>query len=218
MDFGLAFSFPFKDPDWLKKIVIIGLVGLIPVIGQFVLLGWAFEIVRRVIRNHPEPLPNLEFGENLGKGFQVWLIYLVYAIPIFIMMIPIALLDNAGANMLANGGDTGGTAVAVLAACCGAVAFLYGILMTLVIPAAVGNFADKGSVGAAFRFGEVFGLVRAAPVAYLIIMLTMVFISPIVASIGTILCVVGVVLTLAYSQAIVYHLTGQAYKQAARIY
>jgi hypothetical protein len=30
MDFGKAFSYPFQDPNWFKKIIIPGLVMLIP--------------------------------------------------------------------------------------------------------------------------------------------------------------------------------------------
>ena len=36
MDFGLAFSYLFKDPDWFKKIVIVALIGLIPIVD-----GWS---------------------------------------------------------------------------------------------------------------------------------------------------------------------------------
>jgi hypothetical protein len=124
MDFGLAFSFLFKDPDWFKKIAIIGLVGLIPIIGQFVYLGWAFEIARRVIRSDFQPLPELDFGEQLGKGFQVWLIYLVYAIPIIIVVIPLAVVDSLGTN---SGGDMQNV-VAVLSVCCSAIIFLVWVI------------------------------------------------------------------------------------------
>jgi len=30
MDFGLSFSFPFQDEDWIKKIVLTAVISLIP--------------------------------------------------------------------------------------------------------------------------------------------------------------------------------------------
>jgi hypothetical protein len=211
MDFGLAFSFPFKDPDWFKKLAIIGLVGLIPIIGQFVLIGWAFEIARRVIRGDFQPLPELDFGEQLGKGFQVWLIYLVYALPIIIVSIPLAVVDSLGANS----GDDMQSVVAILSVCCSAIIFLYGLFMAYVVPAAIGRFADKGNLGAAFQFGAVFALVRNAPVAFLMVLLGY-FIAGFIVPLGLVFCIIGVILTAVYSQAVIFHLTGQAYRQALR--
>jgi hypothetical protein len=211
MDFGLAFTFPFRDPDWLKKIVIIGLVGLIPIIGQIVVMGWAFEISRRVIRGDFQPLPDLDFGEQLGKGFQVWLIYLVYLIPIILVTIPLAVVDTLATNA---GGNTQNV-VAFFSVCCSAIIFLYGLFVAFVVPAAIGRCADKGNLGAAFKFAEVFALVRAAPTAFLMVLLG-VFVAGFIAPLGSILCVIGVLLTAVYAQAIIFHLTGQAYRQAAR--
>jgi hypothetical protein len=61
-------------------------------------MGWAFEIARRVIRGDFQPLPELDFGEQLGKGFQVWLIYLVYSLPIIVVSIPLAVVDSLQPN------------------------------------------------------------------------------------------------------------------------
>jgi hypothetical protein len=211
MDFGLAFTFPFKDPDWFKKIAIIGLVGLIPIIGQLILFGWAFQIAQRVIRGENAFLPDLDFGEQLAKGFQTWLIYFVYAIPIIVFTIPLAVVDSLATNT--NGSSD--NLILALSLCCGAVMFLYGVFMAFVVPAAIGRFADKGNLGAAFQFANVFALVRSAPTAYLMVLLGY-LLSGLIAPAGSILCVIGVILTVTYAQAVTFHLTGQAYRQAAR--
>ena len=57
MDFGLAFSFPFQDKNWLQKILIAGLIMLIPIVGWFAVIGWALEITRRVVRQYPTRFP-----------------------------------------------------------------------------------------------------------------------------------------------------------------
>lgn len=55
MDFGLAFSYVFKDRDWLKKISILALVSLIPILGQIVVYGWMMNIAKRVMNHDPAP-------------------------------------------------------------------------------------------------------------------------------------------------------------------
>ena len=55
MDFGSAFSFVFQDEDWIKKILLIAVISLIPIVGQIVALGFALEVMKRVINSDPTP-------------------------------------------------------------------------------------------------------------------------------------------------------------------
>ena len=82
---------------------------------------------------------------------------------------------------------------------------IYGILLWVWIPAANGNFLATGSIGAAFRFGEVFALLKAAPGAYLLVLLGGI-IGGFIASLGTIACGIGVLLTSTYAVALSGHL------------
>jgi hypothetical protein len=45
MDVGRAFAFTFEDQDWLKKIAVVAIISLIPVIGQLWLLGWSSKLL-----------------------------------------------------------------------------------------------------------------------------------------------------------------------------
>jgi len=82
MDFGYAFGYAFKDPDWFKKLAIMGLVTLIPVLGQFVLIGWMMALMRRVInRQEPALLPDLDFSAQLSDGFKAFVVGIVYQAP-----------------------------------------------------------------------------------------------------------------------------------------
>ncbi len=216
MDFGRAFSFPFQDPDWFKKTAIVALVSIIPVIGQFVLLGWAFEVVRRLINRESDiPLPSLDFGGQLGKGFMLWLVSLIYAIPTIIFTLPMQLTPMIAAGM--DDPEVGATIVAVISICCGGLSLIYSLLLLFVLPAAWGQYAARGEFGAAFRFGEVFGLVRKAPVAYLLVALGYLLSFSIIAPLGLIACVIGVFLTTAYAALVTAHLTGQAYLQGSSL-
>ena len=86
----------------------------------------------------------------------------------------------------------------------------------LFIPAAIGNYAATGEVGAGFRFGEIFGLVKAAPAAYLMVLVGG-FLAAMITFVGLVACIIGVFLTAAYASAINAHLMGQAYYEARLI-
>ena len=38
MDIGLAFSYPFQDEEWITKLLLVGVILLVPVLGLIVVL------------------------------------------------------------------------------------------------------------------------------------------------------------------------------------
>lgn len=208
MKFGDAFTYVFQDPDWFKKIIIPGLVGLlIPFIGQMVLLGWALKVTLNVIRNNPNPLPSMDFGGDLGRGFKAWVVGLVYGIPMFIFYLPIMILSFVAGE---SGEQSMILVVSIVGACFGVLMLLYGIMMGLILPAAYARVAVHDSIGAGLAFGEVFRMVKNNLVTYLLILVGTIAAS-FIASLGSIACVIGVFLTVPYSFAIMGHLYGQGY-------
>ena len=214
MDFGSSFSFVFKDPDWVKKLLIMGPVTLIPVLGQLVLMGWMAEVLRRTAQGNLEPrLPDLDFGKQLGDGFKFFVVALVYSIPILIIYIPFAILVAVVTESSSSSSDAILTAVSIASICVAIFAILYGIVMALLIPAAYARTAIHGSISAGLKFGEVFQMVRANLGAYFMVFLGSIAAS-FVASLGSIACGVGVLLTVPFSQAMLGHLIGQAYHKS----
>jgi len=211
MEFGKAFTYVFEDDDWIMKTIIAALVSLIPIIGQIIVMGWGLEVTRRVIKQEPNPLPDWsDFGGHIVKGLVAWVIGFVYALPIILIWIcPTVLLAAAGDD------ETVMTIYSVVSACFGCLTFLYVILLLLLYPAAIGKYVDTGEFGAAFRFGEIWGLVRAAPGAFFMTILGA-LIAGIIAPLGLILCFIGVLWTQAYAVLINSHLWGQAYNEAQK--
>ncbi len=212
MNFGAPFTFPFEDPDWLKKIALAALVSLIPIVGQLFIAGWGLEVARRVIKGESNLLPDINFGEHLGLGFKQMVIGFVYALPLIVLWIPIAIVGAGGA---AAGMDeeTLAIVVSVISCCCGGLMFLYGLLLAFMVPAALGRFLDSGELGAAFKVKEVFALVKAAPVPFLIAIAGSI-IAGFIAPIGGIAFGIGAIFTAAYAMAIMGHFYGQAYNEA----
>ena len=214
MDFARAFSFQFQDPDWVKKIAIIALISLIPIVGQFVALGWSLDVTRRVIQRDQTPLPDLRFGEQLGHGFRGFVVGLVYALPIILIQLPIIIASSLVSSGNVNP-DVANTVLAAVSVCCGGLIVVYSLFLAVILPVATTNFVAQNRIGAALRLGEVLGLFRAAPGAWLFVLLG-VIVGGFVASFGTILCVVGVIFTSAYVLSVTGHLYGQAYLESVR--
>ena len=210
MDIGLAFTFPTQDDAWIKKLVITAVILLIPFIGPIAGMGWMIEITRRVIRDDPQPLPDWSnFGGILGDGFKLFIVSLVYSIPILIISLPAALLGSSTDS------DTAVALAGAISLLFGCLSFFYGLALALILPAATGELASSGDLGAALNPGKLIARIRSAPSAYLIALLGGVLAS-FLAGIGIVLCVVGVLFTGAYAYAVLAHLYGQAYKQTAQ--
>lgn len=218
MNFGRAFTFVFEDPDWLKKVGIAALVILIPVVGTIAVLGWTLEITRRVIKGEGETLPEWsDFGAYIGKGFQAFVIGLGYAAPLILLFICGMSISFIPAMLSGNGGQGADAAAGLMGLvmfCTYCLAAIVGIGIGIVMPAAYGKLADSGELGAAFRFGEVIGLVRAAPGPFLMVLLGGIVANGFIAPLGSIACGIGALLTTAYAMLVMAHLYGQAYKNA----
>lgn len=212
MNFGLPFTFPFEDPDWLKKIALAGLVTLIPIVGQFFIMGWMLEITRRVIKGESPLLPDLDFGQNLGTGFKAWVIGLVYALPMIVFALPMIIVGAAG-GAAGMDEETLAIVISAISCCCGGLMFLYGILLAFMLPAAYGKFLESGVMGDAFKVKDVFAMVKAAPVAFLIA-IAGAAIASFIAPLGGIAIGIGAIFTTAYAMAIMGHFYGQAYNEA----
>jgi hypothetical protein len=74
--------YPYNDPRWLKKLWVLPLVTLIPVVGIISLIllkGWRFAMVKNLSEGN-ENLPDLDFGLMIKNGAILWMVMLSYAL------------------------------------------------------------------------------------------------------------------------------------------
>lgn len=210
MDFGLAFTYVFKDKDWFKKISILSLVALIPIIGSIVVYGWMMKIARRVMDHNLDSLPEMEFSDDLSRGFMGFIISLVYMLP---AMLVYGLIFGVAMAGFYSGYEQTTDAVSSILSICGSLFIIaYGFLIALVLPAALTRYLEKNSLADAFNFGEVFKMVSKNPGTYLIVFLGILVIGFIV-PFGLIACLIGIMWTYTYGMAVQGHLYGQAYNE-----
>ena len=215
MDIGFSFSFPFNDTDWLKKILLVGLVGLIPIIGQLVVLGFMGQVIKRYLSDDAILLPDLDFGGQLSLGFKLFVVNLVYQIPAIIALLPAFIIMGIATSMA--GSDNANTVITVgyvFLLCCGGLVVLYSILVAFMLPIAFARVVVDENIGAGFKFAEFFAILKANLVNYLIAILLAGFVGGIIISIGSMVCGIGVIFAIPYALAMEGNLFGQAYKIA----
>lgn len=207
MDIGKAFSFVFDDEQWVTSILICGVLLLVPILGALLLIGYMMETARNVAMGSPRPLPKWNnFGEKLSLGFAGFVISLVYALPLVIIGVLFGCLA-IGVGSAAGDSDAAAAIIASSTLCLVPLMILVGLAIQPVILAAMARYIQTGSLGAAFRFGEVIAMVRADLSGW-VLMFLLYLLCSVVGSLGSVI-VIGFIFTLPYSQAVFGHLLGQ---------
>jgi hypothetical protein len=85
LDIGRSFTYMFEDESWIMKIVIGGILLCIPIVN-FMALGYMLEALKRSADGVDIPLPEWDdFGGKFMKGLMLFVIGLVYTIPIWLI-------------------------------------------------------------------------------------------------------------------------------------
>jgi hypothetical protein len=209
MDIGISFGYMFEDKDWLKKILIGGLISLIPIVN-FAALGYMVQVIRNVRDGQALPLPEWDqFGEYFVSGLWLFVIFLIYSIPIIIL----ACLQGVGTAVIGsstgNGGDNAATAYMIVSTCLSCLIGIWGLVIGVLSPAIFVRFAETGQVGASMRFGGLMDVIRANVGGYVIVTLLIWVATGIIAPLGLILCLVGIIFTQFWAYLVAGNLLGQ---------
>jgi hypothetical protein len=203
MDIGSSFTYMFEDDNWIKKIAIGGVVSIIPIVN-FATLGYLVQVIRNVRDGQPLPLPEWDqFGQYFIDGLWIFVIFLVWSIPIIVVA---CLQGIAGATLTDNQNQT--TAYSIISACLGCLSFLWGLVLGIVYPAILVRYAEVGELMAGFRLGEIFGIIRANVGNYIIVVL-LTWVASLIALLGLILCVIGIIFTQFWAYLVSGNLMGQ---------
>jgi hypothetical protein len=209
MDIGKAFTYVFEDEDWVKKVLLGGVINLIPIAGLFFTSGYMLETLKNVMEGRPLPLPEWDdWGGKFMKGLMLFIIGLIYSLPLIVIVCCL----TAGVSVFAGQSEDAANAMtSIVTLCMQCVNLLYTIVLMVFLPAILAKYAETEELGAAFRFGEIFSLVKDNIATYLIVLLIS-WLAGLVGYLGALACFVGVAFTFFYAMLVNASAYGQAYR------
>src|SRR5436309_5229216 len=75
-----GFMWPLRDPEWATKVLVIGLILLVPIAGAINGIGWMLATIDR-LRAGEERLAPANFS-HLGRGAGLFVVQLVYGLAV----------------------------------------------------------------------------------------------------------------------------------------
>ena len=193
LTFGDSFGWAFRDPQWGRKLILQGLVGLIPIVGQIALFGWVMQCLDN-LRSGRQELP--EPGFPLGRGITAWLpVFVLGLIAYIIPQIFIGIGGGMEAASYYSGGA--GAGAGILIGFGGLLRFVLSLITAfMLVP--LFAYAYEGGMGAAFNYPNVIRRAIQNPAAS-----ALGLVAGFIAGIGAILCYVGLFLTYGYGMSII---------------
>jgi hypothetical protein len=156
-DIGRAFSLPFKDPSWASKFVIAGLFMLLCLlgIGIPIIVGYLIQVTQRVIRREEHPLPEWnDIGVKFVLGFKYCIVYLIYLIPVFLLVIPV--IGLAVATSTTDAPEMVGVLTVIYMFGFTLLVIPYALLLTAIFPIVAYRFALREKISDAIDIGHIF--------------------------------------------------------------
>jgi len=194
-----AFLWPFRDPDWPAKLIIIALILLIPIVGAINGIGWMLASLDRLRAGEERLAPaNLT---HLGRGIRLFAVELIYGIGItviaLVVFVPAVALEVQQGNGSGDAALIGGAIFLNLLGV--SVITVLSLALTFLTPAIV-LATDSGGVAAGINVVAVIRRSRVS-VNHTLIAGLMLVAASFVGSLGTIACGIGVLVTTAFALA-----------------
>ena len=228
MDIGRALTYFSEDERWVEKTAIgtglllissLLLVALIGVLGYFILFGYLVRLLQNVRDDVHPVLPEWDrWGDDLVRGVKLACVYVVWALPIFLISVPMFIIGAVLTDYVPYA-DEGLGEIFILCSLC--LQFLVGIAYLVFQPGFTIAFARNETISEGLQVSEIWDWTRdhignVAIVAILTVIAS-VIITTVGSIVGLILCVIGAVVTVPLSQLIIYYFQSHLYGQLARI-
>ncbi|MGI6377085.1 MAG: DUF4013 domain-containing protein [Anaerolineae bacterium] len=214
MDYVGSVTYVAQDRDWLKKLGIGVLMGLLSfvLVGNWALYGWSMEAFRRVVRGSDEKLPGWDdLGGYIGQGLKYFVVSLVWSLP---MIVIVAIVAGTAATASSYSVSAGEAAMVGMTLLLWLLAMLYAIAVGLLSMGAFVILAQTGNLGQALNPINAWNVLSRNLGKWVLTALALIVISVILSLIGSVLCGVGAFVAMPWLSATQGNLLGQTFVEA----
>lgn len=189
---GDAFAWAFRDPAWPSKLLVQGLIVIIPIIGWIAMTGWmmmAFENARAGKTELPPA------GFHLERGIGIFLVFFIYGL---VLNIPAGILGVVGqiATYHANSPFNPGSPLIALSYLW---LFASGLFLRFLEPSLIVNTYHRGFAGG-MDIPNVWRM-ATSNVSNSILAGLLIWVSSVIGTLGF-FCCIGFIFTVPYENSI----------------
>jgi hypothetical protein len=227
MDIGKALSYITEDPRWKEKVAIgTGVVilssilsaVLIGVVGFLIVMGYMIRLLQNVRDGVVHPMPEWDqWSDDLVRGLKFAVVIIIWALPAILFSIPVslggALIDSRGAAGFI------GTTILFGGMC---LVILYSLFLAVAQASFSIAFARDEKISSGLQVREIWewtlaniGQLVIVALAYIV---ASIGISLVASIVGTLLCIIGLIVTLPLAQLVIYLFQYNLYGQLAASY
>lgn len=223
MNIGQALTFFTEEERWIEKTTIGALVllastllsfVLVGVLGFFIIMGYSVRLMRNVQQGVRPVLPEWDqWSEDLVRGLKLFVVQFVWALPIFLVVLPV-IFGAAIADNSRGAGEFFGTMLILCGSC---LSVLYGLFVVLVQPGFTIAFARDEQIGSGLRLTPIWQWTRAhlsdVAVVAIVYVVGSLIIGTVASIVGVILCGIGLLVTMPLGQLVIYYFQYHLYGQ-----